>query len=99
MKNSSERVDLDSKMIAAGMIPLSQMLESNPLGKYTVNKDVDTVELFEQWLDMRFEEMMEMKARILITQKEDDHDLYEWVLSHATVLGEIRAQFRACKMN
>ena len=98
MKNDSEIAELDIQMIAAGMIPLSQMLDSNPIGKYALHKGVDNLDLFEQWLDMRFKEMMKMKARMLVAKQEDD-DMFEWVLSHAAVLGEIRAQFNACKSN
>jgi hypothetical protein len=98
MKTDSEIIELDKKMIAVGMIPLSQMLKSSPLGKYAVHKGVDNLALFEQWLDMRFKEMMKMKARMLLAKKEDD-ELFEWVLAHAAVLGEIRTQFNACKSN
>lgn len=89
---------LDHQMKAAGMIPLSEMLKSNPLGQYSVHKGVNTLALFEKWLNMRFEEMMKMKVRMILANKEDN-DMYEWVLSHATVLGEIKTQFNACKIN
>ncbi len=96
MKSDNEIAELDKQMKAVGMIPLSEMLNSSPMGKFGVHKGVDNLEQFEQWLNMRFVEMMKMKSKMLLTKKEDD-ELYEWVLSHAAVLGEIRTQFNACK--
>jgi hypothetical protein len=98
MKTDSEIAELDKQLKAAGMITLSECLKSNPIGKYAVHKDVDNLERFEQWLDMRFTEMMKMKSRMLLAKKEDD-ELFEWVLAHAAVLGEIRTQFQVCKSN
>jgi hypothetical protein len=89
---------LDHQMKMAGMIPLSQMLKDNPLDKFTLHKGVDTLELFEKWLNMRFEEMMKLKMKMILDKKEDK-DMFEWILSHAYVLGEIRTQFNACKNN
>lgn len=96
MKNDQEIAALDKQLKAVGMITLSDCLKSDPLGKYSTHQGVDNLERFEQWLDMRFIEMMKMKSRMLLAKKEDD-DLYEWVLAHAAVLGEVRAQFNACK--
>ena len=98
MKSDSEIAELDEQLQAAGMITLSECLKTNPLGEYAVHKGVDNLERFEKWLDMRFTEMMKMKTRMLLAKKEDD-ELYEWVLAHAAVLGEIRSQFNACKSN
>lgn len=96
MRTDSEIVALDKEMTALGMIPLSEMMDSNPMGKFTLHKGVDNLDLFGEWLDMRYTSMMKMKCRFILDKKEDD-ELYEWVLSHAAVLGEIRAQFNACK--
>jgi hypothetical protein len=98
MEEDNEIAKLDIKMKELGMIPLSVMLETNPLGKYAVNKDVNNMDKFEKWIDMRFKEMMKMKVRMILDKEEDD-ELYEWVLSHAAVLGEIRTQFNECKGN
>lgn len=98
MKTDSEIAELDEQLKAAGMIPLSEMLKSNPLGKYAVHKGVDNLALFEKWLDMRFIEMMKMKSRMLLA-KEEDNELFEWALAHAAVLGEVITQFNACKGN
>jgi len=95
MKTDSEIIELDKQLVEAGMLPLSQMLKSNPLGKYAVHKGMDNLEFFEKWLDMRFIEMMKFKAKMVIAKKEDD-ELFEWAISHASVLGEVRAQFQAC---
>lgn len=98
MKTDSEIAELDEQLKSAGMITLSECLESNPLGSYALHKGVDNLERFEEWLDMRFTEMMKMKSRMLLDKK-DDSELFEWVLAHAAVLGEIRNQFKACKSN
>jgi hypothetical protein len=95
-KNKDEIEALDKQMKERGMIPLSEMLKSPPLIKYSLHKGVDNLERFEQWLDMRYGEMMRMKS-IMILDNQEDCELYEWVLAHTAVLGEIRGQFKACK--
>lgn len=95
-KNDNEIAELDRQMKEAGMIPLSVMLNTPPFGKFTIHKGVDNLDLFEQWIDMRYVEMMKMKSRMLLAGQED-YELYEWVLSHAAVLGEVRNTFKACR--
>lgn len=96
MKSTTEVAELDIKMKDLGMIPLSKMLNTNPMGIYGTHKNVNNLVQFEQWLNMRFEEMMKLKVSMILNKKEDD-EMYEWVLSHAAVLGEIKSQFNACK--
>ena len=90
----SEILELDERMKAAGMIPLSEMLKGSPIGHFATNKGVVDLERFDEWLNMRYTEMMKMKARMLLAKREDD-ELYEWVLSHAAVFGEVVANFNA----
>ncbi len=96
MAPDTEINELDDKLIAAGMIPLSVMLGATPFGEFSTHKGVTDLGRFEEWLNMRHTEMMKMKVRMILDKKEDD-ELYEWVLAHAAVFGEVVANFNAAK--
>jgi hypothetical protein len=95
-RTQAEIAEIDNKLIAKGMIPLSTMLNSNPLGMFATHVGVNNLDRFEQWLNMRFSEMMGLKSRMLIAGTVDN-EMFEWTLAHAAILGEIRTQFFACK--
>lgn len=42
---------------------------------------------------MRREEFLKMQAKMMLDKQEDD-EMFEWVLFHAAVLGEVMANFR-----
>jgi len=86
-------VGLDERMIAAGMIPISEMLERNPLGKFSACAEVTDLENFEKWLKDCYREFLQMQVRMTLAKKEDD-ELFEWTLSHAACLGSVLANFR-----
>jgi len=87
--------DLDQKMEAAGMIPYSKMIEINKCTSALLkHAGVNSLETFEQWLQMRYEESAGMFARLTVDKKEDD-DLYEWVLAHNAVFKEVLIHFKA----
>lgn len=94
-KTDSEIEELDKQLKDAGMITLSECLNSST-NQLFLHKGVDDLEKFEQWLDMRYTEMMKMKSRMLLKNK-DNEELYEWVLSYVAVLGEVRNQYKYCK--
>ena len=88
--------DLDKRMKEAGMMSVTEMLENNPLGKFSVHAGVNDLETFEKWLLMRKEEFIGMQARMTLDDKEDD-ELFEWVIAHNAVFSEVLANFRAAK--
>lgn len=92
-----ELKELDEKLAAAGMIPLTVMLNTPPILGYLTHKGVDSLELFEEWLNMRHLEMMKMKAKMIIDDNQD-HEMFEWVVSFAAVLSEVVANFNSSKL-
>ena len=86
--------DLDSRMIHAGMIPLSEMLEKNPLGRFGVHAGVKDLESFEAWLKMRYESMLRARVSIELDGKAEEDEMFEWFFSHATAFGEALSNFR-----
>ena len=94
----SEKADstdgLDEKMKKAGMIPLSEMLEKNPLGIFSCHAGVTDLEKFEEWLKMRYKEMLEMQARYDLKEWDKTEDMYEWVIAHTATFSEVLCNFR-----
>lgn len=84
---------LDERMKAAGMMPVSEMLERSPLGAFSAHTGVTDLDSFEQWLQMRREEFLRMQARMTLDGEEKD-EMFEWVVAHSAVLGEVMANFR-----
>lgn len=85
--------DLAERMKAAGMLSIEQMLESVPFGSFIAHAGVTDLEKFEEWIQMRRKEFLTMQARMTLDKQEDD-EMFEWVLSHCAVLGEVMANFR-----
>jgi len=90
--------NLDSRMREAGMMPLSEMLVSIPLGKWLTHTGVNDMNSFEAWLNMRREEMLRMQVTMELDKREDD-ELYEWVIAHAAVFTEVICNFRAANVS
>ncbi len=89
---------LDERMIAAGMIPLSDLLSGEtPLKRWMAHTGVSDLLTFQDWLSRRYEEFMRMKVAYELGDKPKDDELYEWVLSHCGALGEVVANFRQMK--
>lgn len=86
--------DLDERMKAAGMMPLSEMLTNIPIGRFMAHSGVTDLTSFEAWLKMRREEMLRMQASMDL-DKRGDGDLYEWVIAHTAVFTEVLCNFRA----
>lgn len=85
---------LDEQLKAAGMLTVTELMNGSPMDGFMVNAGVDDLDTFSQWLEMRTEEMLKMKASMILKGREDD-DLYEWVLSHCAILNEVRLNFNA----
>jgi hypothetical protein len=88
---------LDERMKAAGMIPLSDLLNGGqPLDRWTAHAGVQCHDSFEVWLRRRYEEFMRMRMSYELGDEEKD-DLYEWVFAHAAAFGEVMTNWRAMK--
>lgn len=96
----AEVADLDRRMMAVGMIPLSTMMKGSAMDRFLTHAQVHSLDDFEQWLVMRRDEMMRMRANYIVTMKEtgtreEDQDaMLEWVFSHEAVLNEVLLNYR-----
>lgn len=93
-KNEPADATLDSRMRAAGMTPLSEMLANIPMERWLTHTGVNDLMSFEAWLFMRREEMLRLQTKMQLDKQEDD-ELYEWVIAHAAVFTEVLCNFRA----
>jgi hypothetical protein len=85
---------LAERMKAAGMMTVDELLAGAPLDAFTRHAGVNNLETFGQWLEMRRREYVTMQAKRTLDKREED-DLYEWVLAHAGVFGEVHVNFKA----
>ena len=85
---------LDARMLAAGMIPVDQMLAGAPLDGFIRHAGVVSLETYRQWLDMECRNFLSMQARLEL-EKSDGNELYEWVIAHAAVFQSARINFNA----
>lgn len=85
---------LAARMKAAGMMPISEMLARGPLDGFIKHAGVNDLTSFGQWIEMRRRSCSEMSARFQLDKREDD-ELYEWVVAHAAVFGEVHVNFKA----
>ena len=89
---------LDERMVAAGMIPLSTILSGEGvLKQWMAHTGVVDLDTFEQWLLMRYRELLIMRMPYELGDKDKSDELYEWVLGHAGAFSEVTANFRAMK--
>ncbi len=86
--------DLDARMKAAGMTPLSELLEHDPMGKFAAHTGVRSVEDFEQWVKNKHEQFLRMRLEYELGDKSKDDELYEWVFAHAAVFGQVAVNLR-----
>lgn len=91
---TNPRGDLDARMQAAGMIPLTELLAKIPLASFITHTGVKDLATFEAWLKMRREEMLRMQVSMEMGDCEQG-DLYEWVIAHVAVFTEAQCNFQA----
>lgn len=90
--------ELDVRMKAAGMIPLSELIAGGqPLDKWKAHTGIQNHDHFEEWLTRRYSEFMRMRAAYELGDKDKDDRLYEWVFAHSSALGEVLVNWRAMK--
>ena len=87
--------NLDARMAAAGMIPLSDLLAGNtPVERWTANAGVKDIDSFAEWVGRKNEEYMRMRLRYDLGEEAKD-ELYEWVFAHSAVFQEVAANLRS----
>lgn len=88
--------DIDARMIAAGMIPLSEMLSGyGPMERWMRHAHVNTLSDFRDWVTMKQREYMTMRMRYELGDSDKSDGMYEWVFAHAAAFNVIAAQLRA----
>lgn len=90
VENSDNDItDMDVRMKARGMIPLTQLLAGTPLDRWRAHTGVTNIKYFQQWAERKQEEYMKMRMRYEVGDKDKDDDMYEWIFAHAAVYGEV----------
>lgn len=97
MRNLSSLFDSDAslseRMKAAGMFTVPQIMAGMPIDAFIRHAGVTNLESFAQWLETERARFLSMQARFELADKEQD-GLYEWVMSHAAVLGTVMVNFK-----
>ncbi|MBD8681631.1 hypothetical protein [Pseudomonas sp. CFBP 13719] len=96
---SSENQSLDTRLQAAGMMSVAELLRGAPLDGFITHAGVHDLATFGQWLEMRRGEMVRLQARYDLGDKTMDDGMYEWITSHSAVLSEVHVNFKAVMVN
>jgi hypothetical protein len=98
--NSEEKTkDLDKRMKEAGMMSLTEMLKKHPGNLFMVHAEMSNLEFFREWLHSRHKEFLSMQAEMELNTSSETNELYEWIIAHAAVFGEVIANFDAAIKN
>tara|TARA_B110000495_G_C22825232_1_gene481582 strand:- start:9 stop:455 length:447 start_codon:yes stop_codon:yes gene_type:complete len=94
----SDQRTLDVRMKEAGMITLTEIWSGLPIDDFIKTNEVTTLEYFGRWLESRYKEASTMFAKRTVNKQEDD-ELYEWVLAHNAVFKEVLLNFNQVKQS
>ena len=94
----SDQRTLDVRMKEAGMITLTEIWSGLPIDDFIKTNKVTTLEYFGRWLESRYKEASTMFAKRTVSKQEDD-ELYEWVLAHNAVFKEVLLNFNQVKQS
>ncbi|MEM0550473.1 MULTISPECIES: hypothetical protein [Aeromonas] len=86
--------ELDRALSEMGMLTVTQMIHGQPLMRHAGVCDLDT---FKQWLTMRHEESLRMKAGLIVDGKEKS-ELFEWVMAHHAAFSEVLVNFNSVNL-
>lgn len=95
MTSDEKLKELDEKMKKAGMIPVSEILKNPPINRFIIHAGMDNLEFFREWLRMRYKEYLTMQAKMMLETSQEHDEMFEWVLAHSAVFGEVIANFDA----
>ncbi|MPQ71457.1 hypothetical protein [Pseudomonas sp. MWU12-2323] len=89
-----EGKSLDDRLKAAGMFSVAQMLAGAPLDRLMAHADVRDLATFARWVEMTRAEFLRQLGRYELGETVKG-DLYEWVVAHTAVLGEVHVNLKA----
>lgn len=88
--------DLNKKLKENGMFSIEEMLskESNYLDTFTARTSVVDLESFEDWLYKRYKQILLQRISYELGEKNQDDEMYEWILSFSGVLREVISNWK-----
>lgn len=87
--------DLATRMKAAGMMSVAELLAGAPLDAFTRHAAVKDLQSLLQWAEMRRAECLKAQARYDLGERDKSDDLYEWTVAHCAVFTELHVNIRA----
>lgn len=91
-----DKTDLSARLKKAGMFTPEELLAGTPLDHWRTHTMVKDLDTFGDYLDMKCREYSTMMAGLQIN-KEEDSELFEWVLAHNGAYSDIRINFKAAR--
>lgn len=83
--------ELSQRMVAAGMIPLSEIGDLGPLGAFMRHAAVKTPDNFVEWLRMKHREYTRMQLRFQLEKSKEDSEIYDFVMGKASAFRDVMA--------
>lgn len=87
--------DLATRMKAAGMMSVAELLAGAPLDAFTRHAAVKDLQSLLRWAEMRRAECLKAQARYDLGERDKSDDLYEWTVAHCAVFTELHVNIRA----
>lgn len=94
LKAEQDAASIDARMEAAGMISARQVIAGAPIDAFLKHSGVVDLNSLCQWAEMRRGEFLRMLAKYELREQEAD-GMYEWVVSHVGVFGELHVNIRS----
>lgn len=85
---------LDDRLKSAGMLSVAELMAGAPLDAFMTHVGVSDLATFGQWVEMKRAEFLKLMARYDLGDKPKD-DMYEWVVAHSAVFGEVHVNLKA----
>ncbi len=90
-----EEGDLNARLKAKGMYSIEELMGELPLDRWRVHSGMTDLKFFGEWLERKAREYLTMKATYDLGDKDENDDLYEWVLAHYGAFHDVLVNFRA----
>ena len=86
---------LDTKLRAAGMLTVAEMLNGGPLDGFIKHASVVDAPSLLRWVEMRRAEFLRQIALYEIGERDTGDELYEWILAHCSAFTELHINMKA----
>lgn len=86
---------LDTKLRAAGMLTVAEMLNGGPLDGFIKHASVVDAPSLLRWVEMRRAEFIRQIALYEIGERDTGDELYEWILAHCSAFTELHINMKA----